>query len=139
MKTSRSNKGFTLVEIMIVVVIIGLLAAMAIPAFKKVRENSIGKTAINDARQLGGAAQQYFMENGASSVTVGTSTGGSVTGPLSVYVTKISANNTIGQSTFDTATNFTIINANLKAFASPGGGASKDGTWTFDSQGVLVP
>jgi len=139
MKTTRSNKGFTLVEIMIVVVIIGLLAAMAIPAFKKVRENSNGKTAINDARQIGGAAQQYFMENGASSVTFGTSTGGSVTGPLSVYVTKISSNNTLGQTTLTTTANFTVINANLKAGASPGSGANADGTWTFDPQGVLIP
>ena len=36
----NSKKGFTLVEIMIVVVIIGLLAAMAIPAFQKVRKTS---------------------------------------------------------------------------------------------------
>ncbi|MGB0414704.1 MAG: prepilin-type N-terminal cleavage/methylation domain-containing protein, partial [Coraliomargarita sp.] len=40
---TKSKKGFTLVEIMIVVVIIGLLAAMAIPAFQKVRENAIDK------------------------------------------------------------------------------------------------
>src|SRR5689334_1196875 len=68
MKTNRSNKGFTLVEIMIVVVIIGLLAAMAIPAFQKVRTSSQDKAVLNNARQLGAAADQYFLENGVTSV-----------------------------------------------------------------------
>ena len=66
MKMNRSKKGFTLVEIMIVVVIIGLLAAMAIPAFQKVRRNSIGKAMINDARQLGSALSQIATEFGAA-------------------------------------------------------------------------
>jgi type IV pilus assembly protein PilA len=65
---TRSNKGFTLVEIMIVVVIIGLLAAMAIPAFQKVRSASQDKTVLNNARQLSAAADQYYLENGVSSV-----------------------------------------------------------------------
>ncbi len=60
----KTNKGFTLVEIMIVVVIIGLLAAMAIPAFQKVRQSSQDKTVLNNARQLGAAADQYFLEFG---------------------------------------------------------------------------
>ena len=65
---SSSTKGFTLVEIMIVVVIIGLLAAMAIPAFQKVRQSSQDKAVLNNARQLSAAADQYFLENGVSSV-----------------------------------------------------------------------
>jgi type IV pilus assembly protein PilA len=65
---SRPTKGFTLVEIMIVVVIIGLLAAMAIPAFQKVRQSSQDKAVLNNARQLSAAADQYFLENGVSSV-----------------------------------------------------------------------
>jgi type IV pilus assembly protein PilA len=66
----NSKKGFTLVEIMIVVVIIGLLAAMAIPAFQKVRTTSQNKTIVNNLRQLNAAAQQYFLEasNGVTSV-----------------------------------------------------------------------
>jgi type IV pilus assembly protein PilA len=66
MNASRSTKGFTLVEIMIVVVIIGLLAAMAIPAFQKVRTNSQDKAVLNNARQLSAGADQYYLENGVS-------------------------------------------------------------------------
>jgi len=65
---TRSNKGFTLVEIMIVVVIIGLLAAMAIPAFQKVRQSSQDKAVLNNARQLSAASDQYYLENGVSTV-----------------------------------------------------------------------
>jgi type IV pilus assembly protein PilA len=60
------SRGFTLVEIMIVVVIIGLLAAMAIPAFQKVRQSSQDKAVLNNARQLSAGADQYFLENGVS-------------------------------------------------------------------------
>jgi type IV pilus assembly protein PilA len=67
---NQSKRGFTLVEIMIVVVIIGLLAAMAIPAFQKVRSSSQDKAVMNNMRQLGSAADQYFMENGTSTATL---------------------------------------------------------------------
>ena len=64
---NNKNKGFTLVEIMIVVVIIGLLASMAIPAFQKVRTNSQDKAVLNNARQLSAASDQYYLENGVTS------------------------------------------------------------------------
>lgn len=85
MKT-RKTQGFTLVEIMIVVVIIGLLAAMAIPAFQKVRQNSRRGALINDARQIGSAAQQYMLEQSVTEVTFSIGDGGVVEGPLAEYV-----------------------------------------------------
>ena len=70
MKNTHSSKGFTLVEIMIVVVIIGLLAAMAIPAFQKVRNDSQDKAITNNMRQLSGGANQFFLENGTQQVNL---------------------------------------------------------------------
>lgn len=61
----RSNKAaFTLVEIMIVVAIIGLLAALAIPGFVKARKQSQGRRVLNDARQLDAAIDQWALEKG---------------------------------------------------------------------------
>ena len=70
MKINTSRKaGFTLVEIMIVVAIIGLLAAIAIPNFVKARNSSQKNACINNLRQLDAATQQWAMENNASDST----------------------------------------------------------------------
>ena len=65
MKTSKTSRkaGFTLVEIMIVVAIIGLLAAIAIPNFMKARATSQQNACINNLRQIDGAKQQWVLEN----------------------------------------------------------------------------
>jgi prepilin-type N-terminal cleavage/methylation domain-containing protein len=64
MKISKSGKsGFTLVEIMIVVALIGLLASIAIPNYVKARDNSTQSACVNNLRQIDGAAQTWALEN----------------------------------------------------------------------------
>ncbi len=69
---SNRKSGFTLVEIMIVVAIIGLLAAIAIPNFIRARTKSQQNACINNLRQIDGAIQQWALETkAAATATVG--------------------------------------------------------------------
>jgi prepilin-type N-terminal cleavage/methylation domain-containing protein len=63
MKTKKM--GFTLVEIMIVVAIIGMLAAIAIPSFMKARTSSQANACINNLRQIEAGKEQWALENRA--------------------------------------------------------------------------
>jgi type IV pilus assembly protein PilA len=126
MKTlNRSSKGFTLVEIMIVVVIIGLLAAMAIPAFQKVRRDSIKKTIVNDARLVANAAQQYFMEKGVTTVPVTVLVGTAT----SNYVKAFSRGNTINTTAMISENTFTFAMQNSLIGTS---------SMTFDNEGKIT-
>lgn len=58
----RRNRGFTLVEIMIVVAIIALLAAIAVPGFLRARKRSQATKILNDLRLIDAAVDQYAIE-----------------------------------------------------------------------------
>jgi prepilin-type N-terminal cleavage/methylation domain-containing protein len=64
MNRIRKTKGFTLVEIMIVVLIIGILMAIAVPNFLKARQSSRQKTVIANLKQVDSAKEQWAMETG---------------------------------------------------------------------------
>lgn len=59
----HNRQGFTLVEIMIVVAIIGLLAAIAVPNFVQARNSARSNTCINNLRLIDSAKEQYAIEN----------------------------------------------------------------------------
>ena len=94
----RESSAFTLVEILIAIVIIGLLAAMAVPGFRAIRDRTYRFLMNNDARQIAGGGQQYVTEEmGASLVPISANTvTGEVLGPVAKYVKKITKGTQIG-------------------------------------------
>ena len=72
-KLNKRKSGFTLVEIMIVVAIIALLAAIAVPGFLRARKRSQASKVLNDLRLIDSAVDQYAIEtNKATGAAVAT-------------------------------------------------------------------
>jgi prepilin-type N-terminal cleavage/methylation domain-containing protein len=85
-QSSRAQIGFTLIEIMIVVSIIGLLLAIAIPNFLHARETSRAKACISNLRQIDTAKQQYMLDKNTSSFTSANSGDTTLGGLAPLYI-----------------------------------------------------
>ena len=104
-KFTTKRGGFTLVEIMIVVAIIALLAAIAVPGFLRARKRSQASRVVNDLRLIDSAVDQYAIENNkATGASVGTADWGAYMKKNSQLYNTASDlfGNTYGAQTVDT-------------------------------------
>jgi len=62
LRTQNNQKGFTLIELMIVIAIIGILAAIAIPQFSKYRAKSYNAASVSDAKNIKTDLEGYYAE-----------------------------------------------------------------------------
>jgi type IV pilus assembly protein PilA len=106
---AKNEKGFTLIELMIVIAIIGILAAIAIPQFSAYRKRAFNATAESDVRNLATAQEAYYVDNQSYANTATSLTGSygyfpsgnvnaTVTGGLQTYT--ITAYHSTGDKTY---------------------------------------
>ena len=148
-KLVQNAKGFTLVELMIVVAIIGILAAIAIPQFAAYRIRGFNASALSDTKNLQTAEAAYFADNqlyaitGVSTALATPATGTLLTGPLaaanSIISQWVGGQNTPLQITVGNQVSLAANNnATGTAYNAVGKHFQGDTTYAVDSDVTLV-
>jgi type IV pilus assembly protein PilA len=118
LNTKKNQKGFTLVELLIVIAIIGILAAIAIPQFSQYRVRAYNATALADIKNAYTAGQAYFGDNPSGTATV----------------------NDLKASGYNPSKDVTVAGGGTQAaFALTSHHASGTITYAIDANGALTP
>jgi prepilin-type N-terminal cleavage/methylation domain-containing protein len=134
----RKNSGFTLVELLIVVAIIGILAAIAIPQFAAYRAKAYCSAAKSDLANLAIAQEAYFTDYTAYSSGTASTTAAGVATPLTLGASKFTASTGVTVVTVGTTSTFTATATHASCLQGSTGGTA--GTYTWDAAaGGLTP
>lgn len=128
--------GFTLVEILIVVVILGLLATLAMPAYSKIAQVTHRNMMLADAKQVGSAVEQYFTEEGVRIVILNVDTEtGNMDFPIGRWVPRVTKGTSI-TSPVEQDGEFVMAHPKVRG-GQDGSGALGEGV-RFTSFGQLI-
>lgn len=97
----KNRKGFTLIELVVVIAILGILALIAIPRFAGVRDNAEASAATSYATTVINAAEIYYIETGEDIVTSGSAFDAMVTSLVAEDLLRDSDSSGIGDADFD--------------------------------------
>lgn len=114
--TYRPDAGVTIIEMMVVVVIIGIVCAIALPNFEKIRNNAYRDQCIINLRRIAAAKEHWSMETGAAD------TDEPIAGDLDPYIKNKTAKLICpidAQQTFSTSYSINAVNANPACRISP--------------------